>query len=231
MSDLLRVLVVDDVPAVVDLHARFVNAHPRCEVVGTTASGADAVAAVRSLAPDLVLLDIYMPGLSGIDVLRELRADSGIRQPDVIAVTAARDVDTVRDARMMGARHYLVKPFTALELHERIDDVLRDRASLADASKPLDQRGVDNMMHPPDRRPLPKGLSPETLALVVTALERLGESGAGVVAETIGLSRVSCRRYLEHLASSGAAERALDYNTSGRPGTRYRLVASHAHRG
>lgn len=228
MSARLRVLVVDDIPAVVDLHARFVGAHARCEVVGTSTNGLAAVAAVRALQPDLVLLDVYMPGLSGIDVLRELRADPGIRQPDVIAVTAARDVDTVRDARMMGARHYLVKPFTALELHERIDDVLRDHASLADASRTLDQRGVDEVMRPPDRRPLPKGLSPETLTLVVLALEQLGESGAGAVSDSTGLSRVSCRRYLEHLASSGAAERTLDYNTAGRPGTRYRLVASSA---
>ena len=225
MSDALRVLVVDDVPAVADLHARFVDAHPRCTVVGTRASGAEAVTAVRALEPDLLLLDVYMPGLSGIDVLRRLRADSRIRQPDVIAVTAARDVETVRDARMMGARHYLVKPFTALELHERINDVLRDRSSLVEAARTLDQRGVDAVMRPADRRPVPKGLSPETLALVATALDRLGESSAGAVAVSTGLSRVSCRRYLEHLADSGVVERTLDYNTAGRPGTLYRLFS------
>lgn len=229
MSDSLRVLVVDDVPAVVDLHSRFVDSHPRCEVVGTGRSGPEAIAAVRLLGPDLLLLDVYMPGLSGIDVLRELRADAGIAQPDVIAVTAARDIDTVRDARTMGVRHYLVKPFTALELHERIDDVLRDRANLADADRTLDQSEVDAVMRAADRRSLPKGLSPETLGLVVGALDRLGESSAGAVAESIGLSRVSCRRYLQYLAASGAAERTLDYATAGRPGTRYRLVESKIH--
>ena len=228
MSDLLRVLVVDDVPAVVSLHARFVDAHPLCTVVGTSASGAEALRAVRALEPDLLLLDVYMPDLSGIDVLRELRADAGIRQPDVIAVTAARDVETVRDARMMGARHYLVKPFTALELHERINDVLRDRATLGEGAMTLDQRGVDAVMRPADRRPMPKGLSPETLALVASALDRLGESSAAAVSASTGLSRVSCRRYLEHLADSGAVERTLDYRTAGRPGTLYRLFASDA---
>ena len=224
MSEPLRVVVVDDVPAVAALHARFVDAHPGCVLVGMSATGPDAIDAVRRLQPDLVLLDVYLPGMTGIEVLREVRADSGIRQPDVIAVTAARDIDTVRDARLMGARHYLVKPFSALELHERIDDVLRDRARIAHSEGGLDQTAVDAVMRPSDRRPPPKGLSQETLELVAQALARRRDASAGEVAAETGLSRVSCRRYLEHLADTGVASRALDYTTAGRPGTRYRFV-------
>ena len=120
----LRVLVVDDAPAVAQLHGRFVDAHPQCELVGTAASGPDAVDAIRSLEPDLVLLDVHLPGFSGIEALRAVRADAAVRQPEVVAVTAARDVETVRDARLMGVRHYIVKPFTAHDLHQRIDDVI-----------------------------------------------------------------------------------------------------------
>jgi response regulator of citrate/malate metabolism len=224
MTRLLRVLVVDDVPAVAALHGAFVVAHPRCELVGTAATGPQAVVAMRELEPDLVLLDVHLPGFSGIDAMREIRADASLAQPDVIAVTAARDVETVRDARLMGARHYLVKPFTASELHQRIDDVLRERASHPDPSAALDQRDIDAVMSPVDRHPLPKGLTRETLQVVSAALRAHSGSSAGEIAEIVGLSRVSCRRYLEHLADTGLAARSLDYATAGRPSTRYTAV-------
>lgn len=224
MTRTLRVLVVDDVPSVAALHGAFVMAHPRCELVGTAATGPQAVEAIRRLEPDLVLLDVHLPGFSGIDAMREVRADSSVPQPDVIAVTAARDVETVRDARLMGSRHYLVKPFSAHELHERIDDVMRERAHWESPAN-LDQRDIDAVMNPVGRRPLPKGLTVETLQLVTDALERSPGASAAEIGDAVGLSRVSCRRYLEHLAETGRADRSLDYTTSGRPGTRYRLTA------
>ncbi len=217
----LRILVVDDVSAVASLHGRFVDAHPECELVGTAGSGPDAVAAVHALAPDLVLLDVHLPGFSGIEVLRALRADASVTQPDVITVTAARDLETVRHARMMGVRHYLVKPFTAHELHERIDDVIRDRAPRVGADTHLDQTAVDAVFRRNGPRALPKGLTPQTLDLVRETLVRLGGGTAADVAADAGLSRVSCRRYLEHLADEGSAQRTLDYSTAGRPSTRY----------
>ena len=224
MSATLRILVVDDVAAVAALHARFVQTHPQCEVVGTAASGPDAVAAIRALQPDLVLLDVHLPGFSGIDVLRAVRADAGIAQPEVIAVTAARDVETVREARILGARHYLVKPFSADDLHARIEDVLTERAVATAGAGSLDQSAVDAVMRPAGRRSLPKGLTAQTLDLVRGALRELGTASAAEVGERVGLSRVSCRRYLEHIADEGGAERSLDYSTAGRPSTRYRVT-------
>ncbi len=220
----LRVLVIDDLPAVAALHGRFVDAHARCELVGTAATGPDAVAAIRSLQPDLVLLDVHLPGFSGIDALRTVRSDGDIAQPDVIAVTAARDIATVRDARLMGARHYLVKPFSVGDLHARIDDVIAERAGAPDGDTHLDQSAVDAVMARSSRRPLPKGLSAETLEVVRTGLGNRGTASAAELADDIGLSRVSCRRYLEHLADDGSARRTMDYATAGRPSTRYTVV-------
>lgn len=222
----IRTLVVDDVAAVASLHGRFVSAHPDCELVGIAASGPEAVAAIRRLSPDLVLLDVHLPGFSGIEVLRAVRADETLVQPEIVAVTAARDVGTVRDARFMGVRHYLVKPFTAHDLHERIDDVIAAGRSSGDASSDLDQSAIDAVMRPSGRRTLPKGLSRETLDLVHASLIRLTSGTAVDVAADLGLSRVSCRRYLEHLADEGAARRTMDYSTAGRPSTRYLVAAA-----
>lgn len=219
-----RVLVVDDAPAVASLHGRFVDAHPQCELVGTAANGPAAVAAILALEPQLVLLDVHLPGFSGIEVLRAVRADKNITQPEVIAVTAARDLATVRDARMMGVRHYLVKPFSAHELHDRIDDVISGELLPSGVSGSLDQSAVDATFRPATAKPLPKGLSRETLDVVREGLVRLGAASAAEVAADTGLSRVSCRRYLEHIAEEGAARRTMDYSTSGRPRTRYLIV-------
>lgn len=224
MTSLLRTLVVDDAAPIALLHTRFVDAHPACTVVGTAGTGPEAVDAILALAPDLVLLDVHLPGHSGLDALRKVRADAAIVQPEVIAVTAARDIEHVREARLLGVRHYIVKPFSAADLHARIDDVVRERATDPDP-RALDQGAVDAAMQGRvTASPAPKGMSRETLDLVRTALVTRGSASAAEIADDVGLSRVSCRRYLEHLADTGEANRSLDYGTAGRPSTRYRMV-------
>jgi response regulator of citrate/malate metabolism len=221
----LRAIVVDDDVEVAALHGRFVEVHASFTVVATAHDGPEALAMIVDLRPDLVLLDFHLPGFSGLDVLRGVRAAGGL-QPEVIAVTAARDVDSVRQARSAGVQHYLVKPFTAANLQARLDDVARDRRALiaSETGGQLAQRDIDVIMRGGDRRPqqLPKGLSQETLATVEAALARSPDSSAGELAESAGVSRVSARRYLEYLVAAGRASKSLDYATAGRPSTLYR---------
>ncbi|MZE76472.1 response regulator, partial [Streptomyces sp. SID5475] len=118
---MIRVLVVDDDFMVARLHGRQVEQLPGFTVVGEARSGAEALAAVRELRPDLVLLDIYLPDMGGLDVLRALRqGGSPGSETDVLVVTAARDAETVRGALRGGAVHYIIKPFEAGVLHERL---------------------------------------------------------------------------------------------------------------
>jgi response regulator of citrate/malate metabolism len=170
---------------------------------------------------------VYLPDLGGLDVLRRLRADGD--DVEVIAVTAARDLETVRRARLLGVRHYLVKPFSGASLAERLDDVRRNIA--ADRALPgttLDQRAVDRVLGIPSKRDaaLPKGLSSASLERVAAELAaREGDASAAEIAGALGMSRVSARRYLEHLVGTGAALVAPRYGTAGRPEHRYRLAA------
>jgi len=225
----LRVVIVDDDFAVAALHVRFVEAHPAFEVVATAATGPLAVDTIAEHSPDLVLLDFYLPGMSGLEVLRKIRATHHT-QPEFIAVTAARDAESVRRARVAGVRHYLVKPFTAGDLRSRLDDIVRDRMLLSRTTPNagLDQNDIDSLMTGAIRRPLPlpKGLSAETLAATARALLEAPNSSATELGAIVGISRVSSRRYLEHLVLTRRAERALDYGTAGRPSSRYRLANS-----
>jgi len=226
MTEPLRVLIVDDDEIVAELHRAFVADLDGFVVTGAVGTGPDAVAAIRNHRPDIVLLDMHLPGFSGLEVLRITRADRR-PQPEVIAVTAARDVDSVREARRAGVRHYLAKPFAAGDLRARLQEVGREFARASDSGGELPQGRIDALMSPAAAGGgLPKGLSAETLLVVRDALVAAPGSSATEVGETLGLSRVSCRRYLEHLVDGGAARRTLDYKSSGRPTTRYEAIGA-----
>ncbi|WP_086820258.1 response regulator [Allokutzneria sp. NRRL B-24872] len=219
---MIRVLVVDDDFMVAKVHSGYVGRTPGFEVVGVAHTGEDAVRKVEALRPDLVLLDIYLPDVDGLEVLRELRALGG--DTDVIIVSAARDVDTVRSAMRGGVLHYLIKPFTYAALRAQLEhlSVVRQQQST------MDQSTVDKMFggRPSSGAAMPKGLTRETARLVERVLRECdGDLSATECAEATELSRVSARRYLEHFVSSGRADVGLRYGTTGRPERRYRWRA------
>lgn len=220
----VRTLVVDDDFAVAAVHRGFLASLPEFDVVGEAHGGAEALRAVESLRPDLVLLDIHLPDISGLEVLARLRARSG-PPVDVIAVTAARERETVRQAMSRGVDHYLVKPFTRTAFLDRMREYLARRAEVRRLGPWLDQEEVDQLMQHRPRLALPKGLSAVTLRLVVEALRAApGDMSAQEVGERAGLSRVSARRYLEHLVSVGKAEVQPRYGMANRPAHGYRLT-------
>lgn len=223
---MIRVLVVEDDPTTASIHRSYVDRLPGFEAVGEAHSGADAIHAVRRLEPDLVLLDIYLPDMNGIDVLRRLREPGGPRI-DVIAVTAAKDVNTLRNAIHGGVIHYLVKPFFFDALRERLESYAALRGRLDRLREP-DQDDIDHLftlLRAHGRKSLPKGISAPTLALVVDAMRAFdGEARALEVADRAGISRGTARRYLEFLVATGAVELSLRYGSTGRPEHLYRLV-------
>lgn len=132
---MIRVLVVDDDFMVARLHSTLVERMPGFEVAGVAHTGAAALDLVRELAPDLVLLDLYLPDLSGLEVLRRLRGDTVTPAPgggpDVLVITAARDAASVRAARHGGAVQYVVKPFEGRLLAERLERYAAERREFA----------------------------------------------------------------------------------------------------
>ena len=128
-------------------------------------TGTEALAALTELHPDLMLLDVYLPDMTGIEVLRRARQD--FPDVDVIVVTAARELDTVREAMQGGAVSYLVKPFEYQALGERLEHYRRTRSALS-TSDVADQKQIDQLFGLPaesgvaDQAELPKGLSRET---------------------------------------------------------------------
>lgn len=221
----VRTLIVDDDYRVAAIHAAYVDKTDGFEVVGRARTAAEAVAAVAEYRPDLVLMDIYLPDGNGLDVVRTLI--DGPHHPDVIVITAARDVETVRAAMQLGAMHYLVKPFGYAALAERLESYRRLHARLAGLGGDADQAAVDEVFNLL-RRPGPlagrpdKGHSAPTLELVRDAVGAAdGDISAAEVGEIIGISRATAQRYLTYLERHGIVRMKLRYGSTGRPEHRY----------
>ncbi len=220
-----RVLVVEDEPIAAEAHAAYVNRLDGFRVAGTAGTARAAVAFLAAADDvDLVLLDMHLPDGHGLGILRHLRSSG--QMTDVIAVTSARDVEIVKHAVAQGVVGYLIKPFTFSGFRAKLDDYAAYRQRLAGQHALLDQADVDAMLTAlrPARldQVLPKGLTASTLALVTKTLrEAPGPVSAAQLAAIIGASRVTARRYLEHLADIGSATRHNRLGGTGRPEIEY----------
>lgn len=215
---MIEVLVVDDDFMVARVHAGFVERTDGFRVAGTARTGQEALDLCASLGPDLVLLDVHLPDLSGLDVLGALRARGD--QVAVVMVTAERDVEAVKQALHGGAMQYLVKPFHYDDLAQRLERVRRALETLE--SGDADQAAIDRVFTGGGAAerldaPLPKGLSQVTADVVLASLREHGEQSASDVADLTGIARVTARRYLEHFVAQGRARVRLNYGGSGRP--------------
>lgn len=219
-----RALVVEDEPVAAEANAAYLR-RLDVEVVAVAASGQEAL---RYLAGDpdvdLILLDMHLKDGHGLALLRRIRAAG--HSCDVIAVTSARDVDVVRRAVAQGVVLYLIKPFTFAGFRVKLEQYVRYREQMA-AGGTLAQSDVDAMLA--TLRPtlsttdLPKGLTMTTLTRVsATVRDAERAMSASELAELIGASRVTARRYLEHLADSGLLERDTRFGRTGRPEVEYR---------
>ena len=216
---MIRTLVVEDDALVAEVHASYVERVPGFAVAGVAHRATEALELLASRPIDLVLLDFHLPDVKGLDMLRVLHARSAT-PVDVIAVTAARDPEIIRQAIAQGVSQYLVKPFAFATFADKLERYARYRAQVEDASQP-DQAEVDALigtLRGPTARALPKGLNATTLDHVRDAVREAGAPlTASEVAGRCRLSRVTARRYLEHLAVEGVVTLSMRYGGTGRP--------------
>jgi DNA-binding NarL/FixJ family response regulator len=138
-----RVLLADDHRLLREAFAQLLE--PGCEVVGAVADGRALLAAAAELRPDIVVLDIAMPLLNGLDAARQLKRSL----PDIklIFLTVSEDADLAAEAFQVGASGYLLKNSAASELFQAIREVAQGRSYVT----PLATRGlVANFLHKPE---------------------------------------------------------------------------------
>ncbi|WP_312725365.1 response regulator [Stutzerimonas kunmingensis] len=230
MKAVMRVLIVEDDPMVMRLNVDYLARLEGVELVGQCESVPAALELLEREAVDLLLLDVYLRNRSGLEVLRHLRAQD--RNTDAVLITAASEIETVRAAQRLGARDYLVKPFSFERFRDAVEACRRAREALSRLPDQLGQGDIDRLFSQAPttdlRRPgdLPKGLTPASLAQVALAILALDEDG--FTSETLlpatGMSRVSVRKYLKHLSDAQLLEESFHYGQIGRPSFRYRCL-------
>ena len=218
---MIKTIIVEDDPMVAQINRRYLDTANDIQVAAEFNNGKDALAYIETEEPDLVILDVYMPVMNGLELLREIRkADI---QSDVIMVTAANDVKNVEEALRLGIVDYLVKPFMeAIEKYRKKAHVLKDASTLnQDAIDALVSVGAPQQQAPV--RDLKKGLQQRTLDMIRSHLEKMkGETcTCDTLAGVVGLSKVTVRRYLNYLAEIGEIDSSVDYETGGRPCIKY----------
>lgn len=238
----VRTLIVDDDPGARRLHEAYVRRLEGFVVVASVGHGSAAAEWAARPDIDLVLLDMNLPDFSGVEVLHRVRTARG-SDVDVLVISSATDRTTVRQALSARVVGYLVKPFTAEALHDRLRAYRADRAAAAgpELDVPLAQGEIDGMLRPAAGAPaaasplspvsslsqassLPKGLSQLTLDRVTARLDAIAPRTCAEVAELTGTSAATARRYLDHLVRSGRVDVSHRYGRRGRPEVLYRLA-------
>jgi response regulator of citrate/malate metabolism len=222
-----KVVIVDDDFMIVRLHSQYISAQPGFRVVGTATNAADTLSCIQETAPDLMILDVYLPDTSGIEVLNALRAKK--IACDVILITAAKELDVVEEAFRLGVVDYLVKPFPIERLGISLRKYAQFRTQLSSSSE-IDQDVVDELRNLRNistaKRPFTEsGIDFRTLERIKACL--LGSQtpcSAEDVAAMAGLSRSTARVYLDHLVEQGMAREELLYGNVGRPRRLFRLA-------
>jgi len=223
----ITIVIAEDDCQIAEIQKRFLERIEGFELVGIAHGLTEAQDLVEILKPDLLLLDVQFPHGSGLDLLRNLRAQNSAT--DVILITAAKEVGTLKEALRGGVFDYILKPLVFERLHEALNNYLTHIEKLH-AMESLMQTDVDNVIprsnllsnEAETQTRLPKGIDGITLdkirAVFSTANEPLS---AELVGKEIGASRTTARRYLEYLVSANELEAQVSYGSVGRPERRY----------
>lgn len=219
-----NVLIVEDDPMVAMINEQYVRKNKNFNVSGSCRNGQEAIAFLEEHKVDLVILDVFMPIMDGVETLKKIR--EGKFNTEVIMVTAANDTATLENTMHLGVIDYLIKPFA----YERFQVALEKFAAHASALKEanvLDQNSVDNIISNTKKlspKDYPKGIQEKTLNLILSCLEcKKSWTTGDCIAETVGLSSVTIRHYMNYLVQEGQVTESINYETGGRPSMLYTL--------
>ena len=220
-----NVLIVEDDPMVAMINGQYVSRNKKFRVAGSLRDGKSALEFLQKEDVDLVILDVYMPHMDGLETLRKMR-EQGF-DVSAIMVTAANDKDSIEEALGMGVVDYLVKPFA----FDRFQLALEKFAARADelcGTESFDQNRLDRLLTGKtltNSGQYPKGIQKETCDTILEYMRLVPDSwlSGDEIASKTGLSSVTVRRYMNHLAKRGEVAADMNYETGGRPCMLYKI--------
>ena len=224
---MIRTLIVEDDPMVAQLNQHYLERVCGFEFVANAGTVNEAILQLAKYDIDLILLDSYMPEKNGFELLKYLRQHE--LNIDVIYITAARDMESIKRAIQYGVVDYLIKPFTFQRFNEALN-AHRKRMNLMKESHFFDQNKLDTILLDKESKletkEIPKGLTKKTLRRIWDTVLVIEEElfTAEEVSKLVGLSRVSIGKYLHFLEDEGILQVKIEYGQVGRPMTKYLCV-------
>jgi Response regulator of citrate/malate metabolism len=222
---MIRVLLVEDDPMVSKFHEHYLSQIKGFELVDKARTGEEALECLASKDYDLILLDIFMPGMDGLQFLKQIRKKN--HEVDVIVISAAKDNDRIETALRFGVVDYIIKPFEFERFNLAMTNFYH-RNSLFKNKNGLEQEDLDNGIiykEQASELSLPKGLDRNTLKTVwQSSCSINGEFTTEEIASSVGISRVSIRKYLEFLKNLRILSLELHRGAVGRPVYKYKCI-------
>lgn len=226
-----EVLIVEDDPMVAMINKQYVNLNRHFRVCAVCRTGDHALQYLAEHPVHLVILDQFMPQMNGLTLLRLIRERE--IPVSVIMVTAANDSASIEEALRLGVVDYLVKPFISSRFQQALDTFLSRQDAFHDLSS-FQQHHIDALLENhlnTVRTPavVPKGIQPQTLTRMCEFLKQNcdQEFTSEAIADEVGLSRVTVRRYMNYLQEQNSIVGRMNYETGGRPCMLYRWNGEH----
>ncbi|PLT28787.1 response regulator [Peribacillus deserti] len=221
---MIKVLLIEDDPMVREINRQYIEKVEGYQVIGHASNGEEGLQLVSKLKPDLVIIDIFMPKLDGFETIKQFRLDG--LSVDVMAITAASDMETIHKVLQYGAVDYILKPFTFERIKRALEQYYSFRLKMEEKNS-VQQHELDQLLNYSEdvnTEDLPKGLHRHTLNKIIDYISsEKSPVSAEEVAESIGIARVTARRYLDHLEKTGKVNITVQYGGVGRPVNRYGL--------
>ena len=220
-----KVLIVEDDPMVAMINEQFVSRHKDFVVAHKCNDGKSALEYLDENEVDLIIFDVYMPYMDGFETLRQIRKKQ--ISVDVIMVTAANEREQLKEGLHLGVVDYLVKPFTFERFKVALDKFIAQVEALKDLDK-VNQKNIDFLIDKSRKRAnelYPKGIQEKTLQTIIEHLKENKNKWltGDEIAEKVGLTGVTVRRYMTHLAEAGMVIADMNYGTGGRPCMLYKI--------
>ncbi|MDI6880015.1 MAG: response regulator [Desulfitobacteriaceae bacterium] len=221
----INVFIVEDDPMVLKINQRFAEQTPDFQVIGTAKTAGEALESITALCPDLVLIDVYLPDFSGIELLKQIRQRD--LKLDVIIITAAQDTASITEALRHGVTDYLIKPFDFDRFNKSFMSYRKRWLSL-NQKNVISQEDFDNLLVSQQHEEsgvntiTPKGINKQTLNILLECLKKEKQSlSTKEVAIKIRVSQATALKYLNYLERCGQVTVKVFYGSVGRPTYKY----------
>lgn len=217
-----KVLIVEDDPMVAMINEQYVKQNKNFTVSSVCKNGDEALSFLDETPVDLIVLDVFMPVMDGVETLKTIRERK--ISSEVIMVTAANDTQTLERTMHLGVLDYLIKPFTMERFSIALEKFMSQNRTLKENTI-LDQKSIDLLMSnsqeskiPLRETEYPKGINRKTLSTIINFFDgNTGWQTVDMIADKLKISIVTIRHYMNYLVEKGIVSEDVNYETGGRP--------------